>query len=89
MSEPSESDYSKQTSWRRLVVFSLIFIAMTAVGLYAVYDQFAERSLTFDPRLIAPTTLLMVGLLLLVYFVSDACGCISPCAPWGTGCRSK
>ncbi|MCK2148631.1 flippase-like domain-containing protein [Marinobacter alexandrii] len=71
MTDPSESDYSKQTSWRRLAVFSLIFIAMTAAGLYAVYDQFAERSLTFDPRLIAPTTLLMVGLLLLVYFLSD------------------
>ncbi|MBW4934221.1 lysylphosphatidylglycerol synthase transmembrane domain-containing protein [Marinobacter sp. F4206] len=71
MTDSTESDYSKRTSWRRLTVFSLIFIAMTAAGLYAVYDQFAGRSITFDPRLIAPSTLLMAGLLLLVYFLSD------------------
>ena len=71
MTDPADRDYSKQTSWRRLAVFSLIFIAMTAAGLYAVYDQFAGRSLNFDPRLIAPTTLLMAGLMLVVYFLSD------------------
>ena len=71
MTDPADRDYSKQTSWRRLAVFSIIFIAMTAAGLYAVYDQFAGRSLNFDPRLIAPTTLLMAGLLLVVYFLSD------------------
>ncbi|MCM0613068.1 flippase-like domain-containing protein [Marinobacter sediminum] len=71
MTDSSDSDYSKRTSWRRLTIFSLIFIAMTAAGLYAVYDRFAGRSITFDPQLIAPSTLLMAGLLLLVYFVSD------------------
>lgn len=71
MTDSTESDYSKQTSWRRLTVFTLIFVAMTAAGLYAVYDQFAGRSLTFDSRLIAPSTLVMAGLLLAVYFVSD------------------
>jgi len=30
MESSTESDYQKQTSWRRLFVFTLIFLAMTA-----------------------------------------------------------
>lgn len=44
---------------------------MTAAGLYAVFDQFAGRTITFDTRLLEPTTLASIGLLLLVYFVMD------------------
>ncbi|WP_375170844.1 YbhN family protein [Marinobacter sp.] len=71
MTDSTDSDYTKRTSWRRLTVFSLIFMALTAAGLYTVYDQFAGRSLTFDPRLVAPSTLFLAGALLLVYFASD------------------
>ncbi len=52
-------------------MFSLIFIAMTAAGLFAVFDQFAGRTITFDARLLEPATLASIGLLLLVYFVMD------------------
>lgn len=71
MTDSTDLEYSRQASWRRLMVFSLVFIVMTAAGLYTVYDQFAGRSLTFDPRLLAPGTLAALAALLLVYFLSD------------------
>ncbi len=57
--------------WRRLTLFSLLFLALTAAGLYVVYDQFAGRSINFDPRLIQPTTVASILALLLVYFCAD------------------
>ncbi len=71
MTHSTDIDYSKRASGKRLAMFSLLFVALTAAGLYAVYDLFAERTLTFDARLIAPGTLLSVAGLLLVYFTSD------------------
>ncbi|MGO1462503.1 MAG: lysylphosphatidylglycerol synthase transmembrane domain-containing protein [Marinobacter sp.] len=71
MTDNTESSYQKNTSAHRLILFSLLFIALTAAGLYAVYDQFAGRSISFDEQLIAPKTLLAVAALLLVYFCSD------------------
>lgn len=65
------TSYQKRTSVKRLILFSLLFIVLTAAGLYAVYDQFAGRSISFDTRLIAPQTLAAVTALLLVYFISD------------------
>ena len=66
-----DSEYRSSASGKRLALFTLIFIAMTAAGLYAVYDQFAGRTLSFDTRLLAPGTLAAVGALLLVYFAAD------------------
>lgn len=71
MTENTDTSYQNRTSTRRLILFSVLFIALTVVGLYAVYDQFAERSISFDARLIAPKTLVAVVALLLVYFISD------------------
>ena len=71
MTDSTDIQYSRRASSRRLVVFSLLFLALTFAGLYTVYDQFAGRSITFDDRLIAPGTLLAAAGLLLVYFVSD------------------
>ncbi|MGO1749610.1 MAG: lysylphosphatidylglycerol synthase transmembrane domain-containing protein [Marinobacter sp.] len=71
MTDNTNTSYQKSTSARRLVLFSLLFIALTAAGLYAVYDQFAGRSISFDPQLIAPKTLVAIVALLLVYFISD------------------
>lgn len=71
MTDSTDINYSKRASGKRLAMFSLLFVALTAAGLYAVYDLFAERTLTFDARLIAPGTLLSVAGLLLVYFISD------------------
>jgi len=71
MTDSTDINYSKRASGRRLAIFSLLFVALTAAGLYAVYDQFAGRSITFDSRLITPETLLSVAGLLLVYFISD------------------
>ncbi|MDN6320604.1 MAG: flippase-like domain-containing protein [Marinobacter sp.] len=71
MTDNTDSNYQKNTSARRLILFSLLFIALTAIGLYTVYDQFAGRSISFDDRLVAPKTLLAVAALLLVYFISD------------------
>jgi uncharacterized protein (TIRG00374 family) len=71
MTSPVEKSYQSNTSANRLALFTLTFILMTAAGLYAVYDQFAGRSLDFDSRLVAPGTLAAVAALLLVYFSAD------------------
>lgn len=71
MTDSTDTDYSQRTSGRRLAIFSLLFVALTAAGLYTVYDQFAERSINFDPRLIQPGAVLSIIGLLLAYFVSD------------------
>lgn len=59
------------TSGRRLLVFTGLFIALTGAGLWVVYQQFADRSLTFDWRLLSPRTVATVAGLLLVYYTSD------------------
>lgn len=71
MTETTDINYSSRTSWPRLAVFSLLFVGLTAAGLYTVYDQFAGRSITFDPRLIRPGAVLSIIGLLLIYFLSD------------------
>lgn len=71
MTYADNHSHSKRASWRRLTVFSLIFIGMTAAGLYTVFDQFAERTITFDARLLEPVTLASIGLLLFIYFLMD------------------
>ncbi|PCM45007.1 lysylphosphatidylglycerol synthase transmembrane domain-containing protein [Marinobacter sp. ANT_B65] len=71
MTDNTDTSYQQRTSARRLVLFSLLFVALTAAGLYTVYDQFAGRSISFDTRLVSPQTLLAVTALLLVYFISD------------------
>lgn len=67
----SEATPESGTSWRRLALFCLIFLVMTAAGLYTVYDQFAGQSVSFDSRLLAPSTVIAVIALLLVYFAAD------------------
>ncbi|HET8849693.1 MAG TPA: lysylphosphatidylglycerol synthase transmembrane domain-containing protein [Marinobacter sp.] len=71
MTQHVESREQGQASWRRLAVFSLIFIALTGVGLYTVYDRFAGRSFRFDDRLLAPGFLASAAALLLIYFAAD------------------
>ncbi|WP_417567453.1 lysylphosphatidylglycerol synthase transmembrane domain-containing protein [Marinobacter sp.] len=71
MTDSTDIDYSQRTSGRRLAIFSLLFVALTAAGLYTVYDQFAERSINFDNRLIQPAAVLSIIGLLLIYFVAD------------------
>ncbi len=60
------------TSWRRLILFGLIFIALTGAGLYSVYGQFAGRELSFDTQLLQPWVLLSLLGLLIIYYISDA-----------------
>ncbi|MDI9244567.1 lysylphosphatidylglycerol synthase transmembrane domain-containing protein [Marinobacter sp. CHS3-4] len=69
--DSDQDDYRKRASGKRLALFALIFVAMTAAGLYAVYDQFAGRSVSFDDRLLDPAVLLAIVGLLLVYFCAD------------------
>lgn len=71
MTDSTNINYSKRASGKRLIVFSLLFVVLTAAGLYTVHHQFAGRSITFDARLIAPEALLSMAGLLLVYFISD------------------
>ncbi|SFR55481.1 hypothetical protein SAMN05216203_1343 [Marinobacter daqiaonensis] len=59
------------TSGKRLALFSLLFVGLTAAGLWVVYRQFADRSLTFDWRLLDPGAIAAIAGLLLVYFSSD------------------
>lgn len=56
---------------QRLFAFSVLFVALTIVGLAVVYAQFGQRSFQFDMRLLDPRTVLSIGALLLVYYTSD------------------
>lgn len=60
------------TSWRRLILFGLVFVLLTGIGLYSVYGQFAGRELAFDKRLLQPWVLVSLFMLLMIYYVSDA-----------------
>jgi uncharacterized protein (TIRG00374 family) len=71
MADDTESDYQQQASGSRLALFGALFVLMTAAGVYAVYDRFADRSFEFDTQLLAPELLVGIVLLLLAYFVSD------------------
>lgn len=71
MTTPVEEEYRSNASGKRLAIFTLIFIVMTAAGLYAVYDRFAGRSFSFDTRLLAPESLAAIVALLLVYYTAD------------------
>ncbi len=71
MTQTTSSDDMPRTPWRRLAVSGALFIGLTAAGLYAVYHQFAGRSLSFDPRLTDPASLASVVALLVVYFTAD------------------
>ncbi|WP_166264053.1 lysylphosphatidylglycerol synthase transmembrane domain-containing protein [Marinobacter caseinilyticus] len=69
--DQTATDKSSRTPWRRLTLFGLLFIGLTGAGLYAVYDQFADKSIAFDARLIDPVSLASLLALLTIYFVSD------------------
>lgn len=71
MTQHTSIDESPRTAWRRLTLFSVLFIGLTAAGLYAVYNQFAGKSVSFDVRLIHPATVASLLALLSVYFLSD------------------
>ena len=71
MTDHLKTDVPPRTAWRRLTLFSLLFIGLTAAGLYAVYSQFAGKSFSFDFRLIQPGTVVALVALLTLYFVSD------------------
>lgn len=58
-------------SLKRLALFSLLFLALSALGTWVVYDQVAGRSVTFDGALLSPPLLGACALLLLVYFAAD------------------
>lgn len=58
-------------SLKRLGLFTLLFVALSALGTWVVYDQLAGRSLTFDAHLLSAPILAACGLLLLVYFAAD------------------
>ncbi|WP_404364585.1 YbhN family protein [Marinobacter sp.] len=71
MADQIPIDEQPRIPWRRITLFSVLFIGLTAAGLYVVYDLFAGRTVTFDWRLVQPGTLLAVAVLLLVYFLAD------------------
>ncbi|MAL98472.1 MAG: TIGR00374 family protein [Alteromonadaceae bacterium] len=57
--------------FKRLVLFTILFILLSSAGVYVIYAQFAERSFSFDWRLVSFPFLLWVLLLLIVYYVAD------------------
>ena len=71
MTDITQSEDQPSLPWRRFVLFGLLFVVLTAIGLYIVYDQFADRNLSFDPRLLEPGLLASVAGLLLVYYTAD------------------
>lgn len=55
----------------RLLLFGLLFVGLSAAGLYAIYSQFAGHTLQFDQRLLSAPVLTAVAALLVVYFAAD------------------
>lgn len=68
---PKPEAQTPQISWRRLLIFFLFFLLLTAAGLYAVYSSFADKHFSLDMRLFEPATLISVAALLVIYFVAD------------------
>lgn len=66
-------DISRQpdTSARRLAGFLALFLVLSGLGTWAIYDRFAGRAIAFDDRLLAPDFLLAALGLLLIYFLAD------------------
>ncbi|MDV6316413.1 lysylphosphatidylglycerol synthase transmembrane domain-containing protein [Idiomarina sp. HP20-50] len=71
MTASAEEEKQYKASWKRLTLFSLLFILLTVAGFYAIYDHFSGRSLTFDARLLSPPVIGAVLLLLGIYFTAD------------------
>ena len=67
MSEQSRPD----TSWRRILLFGLLFVGLTAAGLYVVYSRVAERNFSVDPALFSPGLIAGCIALLVIYFSAD------------------
>ncbi|WP_404401029.1 flippase-like domain-containing protein [Idiomarina seosinensis] len=66
-----DEEPKKRVSWRRLGLFSIIFIALTLAGFYAVFAHFSDRNLTFDDRLLDARVIVAAIGLLVIYFVAD------------------
>lgn len=66
-----ESGSEASPSTRRLLTLSAFFIALSAAGLYAIYNDVAGRTLVFDTRLLAAPVLIALGALLLLYYLAD------------------
>lgn len=58
-------------SYRRLLLFTLLFIGLSLAGVYAVYSQVAERSLSWDSRLLSLAAIAGYLMLLVLYFAAD------------------
>ncbi len=56
---------------RRLVWFALLFIGLSAAGVWAVYSQVAGHEITWDARLLSWRLILASLALLLLYFAAD------------------
>lgn len=57
--------------FKRLILFTALFVLLSGAGIYVIYAQFAESSFAFDWRLVSLPLLLWVALLLALYYVSD------------------
>ncbi|WP_111494766.1 lysylphosphatidylglycerol synthase transmembrane domain-containing protein [Marinobacter bohaiensis] len=69
--QQSSNEHTSATPGRRLVLFSLLFLLLSAAGTWTIYSQFAERNFSFDDRLLHPGFLAGAVVLLLIYFLSD------------------
>lgn len=58
-------------AWKRLLIFSGLFVVLTALGFYSIQQFFQGAELQFDSQLLQPTVLLSLLALLTVYFASD------------------
>ncbi|MEX2529538.1 MAG: lysylphosphatidylglycerol synthase transmembrane domain-containing protein [Gemmatimonadota bacterium] len=56
---------------RRLSIFTLVFLALNAAGLWVVHSQVAGRSAGLDGRLLDPSVVAGCVLLLVAYFLTD------------------
>lgn len=62
---------NRPPNYRRLFLFTLLFIALSLAGVYAVYRQVADQPLSWDDRLLAPKAIAAYLVLLVIYFAAD------------------
>lgn len=68
---PKPAPRQPGTSLVRLLALTCLFVGFAALGTWAVYDQLAGQSLSFDMRLMRWSAVLPIASLLVVYFAAD------------------
>jgi len=68
---PPAEEQNTTLNIKRLIRFSLLFIFLSALGVYAVYSQVSSQTITWDTRLLSVSFIVKITILLILYFFMD------------------